>query len=63
MTKEEALAMCQEKWQSSTEFRRGWFDLQNDTVTDYFAQTQDYQDGVQCALATSSGAVGMGVNE
>ena len=53
--------MMKEKWTISEEFRRGWLDLQADTVTDYFSQSKDYQDGVQCALATSSGAVGMGV--
>jgi len=58
MTKEEAITMCREKW-TSEEFRRGWLDLQADTVTDYFSQSKDYQDGVQCALASSSGAVGM----
>lgn len=60
MTKEEAITMSREKWAISEEFRRGWLDLQADTVTDYFSQSKDYQDGVQCALASSSGAVGMG---
>lgn len=63
MTKEEAITMSREKWTISEEFRRGWLDLQADMVTDYFIQSKDYQDGVQCALATSSGAIGMGVKE